>query len=262
MKTIEYVHIHNSIELIRHKDKILALFASCFQKELNPDLWDWAYIKNPLGSAIVNLAFIDNQLVGHYAFIPLKTTKYNVLLSMTTMVDASARKYNIFLELAEKSYSFAKELGFDVIIGFPNAKSAIIHEKLLGWSLKQTFIAQCNIKTLQQNLSFKTIVNKSSCFLDILHHDFLHWRLSKPNMEYIQNNQNIFKNLNQNEIDILTLRDENIFNLKIDKKINFITQSCQFEKYKIFSYPFAYKSLDNEKKVYNFYIELLMSDVF
>lgn len=256
---IYFKHISENTELLKHKEDIAQLFYVCFHRKLNFALWEWAYIKNPINNPLVNLALIDNQVVGHYAFIPIATTNFKILLSMTTMVHPSARKYNLFIDLAEKSYEFARQHSYDFIIGFPNKKSAIIHEHLLNWNLTQTFVAQCDFELLASNYSHIPDIKNFESSLDLENTDFINWRLKKPNIKYIYQNENIYKSF-ENNTDILSLRNKIPFLQKNDK-VNFLTQSNIFKEFHIFDYPFAYKSLQSKTKL-NFYAELLVSDIF
>lgn len=256
---VVFVHLSKSEDLLIFQKEILDLFYQCFQFHLDEKLWEWAYLNNPLGSPIVNLAFIDNTLVGHYAFIPIPITHSSVLLSMTTMVKQSARKYNVFFDLAQKSYNFAKKNHFDFIVGFPNKKSAPVHEKLLDWKLFPSFVAQCDFENFLKNTPITP--SHDLHMLDLNNTAFVNWRISKPNISYAQNGKNIYKFFDD-QIDLLTLRG-NYHSLDFDKQrhINFIVQSEKLERYKIFDYPFAIKNL-RSTSIPDFYLELLMSDVF
>lgn len=254
---ITFEHINTKSQLIAYKQNIASLFSVCFSKTLDYDLWEWLYLKNPVGSPLINLAFWNNELVGHYAFIPIKTNQYKTLLSITTMVSKTVRKYGVFYDLALKSYDFAQQAGYDLIIGFPNANAAPVHEKLLEWKLEKTFVIQ--IKDSYQNIS----ENHQQIMLDLDNKDFLQWRLSKPNTHYFQENGNIFKTF-QNGIDLVYLNTPKI-EISENKSIDFcniLTQNKSLEQYKIFDYPFAYKILNPQIKNIFFKIDLLMSDIF
>ncbi|WP_027327683.1 GNAT family N-acetyltransferase [Helicobacter pametensis] len=260
MKKIEILHIDTSSELINFQQEIFQLFFQCFGFKFKSSLWEWAYLKNPLGNALVNLAFLNQELVGHYAFIPIKTTKYKVLLSITTMVAPHARKNNTFFDLAIQSYHYAQSKGFDIIIGFPNLKSAIIHEKILDWHIKQTYIAQCSADIINDYSQEIFSTEDQTCKLKI-DNEFLKWRLSKPNTFYKKDQLNIYKYFQTREIDLLTIRSKLSLSPFRNNQINFLTQSPIFSQYKKFDYPFAYKNLqDNSNK--KFHLELLMSDIF
>lgn len=258
-QNITFLHLSNNKDLINFREEISLLFYQCFQHHLDEKLWEWGYLNNPLGDSIVNLAFLNNNLVGHYAFIPIATTYYSTLLSMTTMVHQSARKYNIFFDLAQKSYEFARKKNFDFIVGFPNKKSALVHEKLLNWKILPSFVAQCDFQEFVQNSP--KISKHNSCMLDIENINFINWRISKPKMIYLRRGDNFYKNFNDC-FDILTHREcYELLGFKNKTRVNFITQSKKLEKYKIFDYPFAIKNLQSSL-IPNFHIELLISDIF
>lgn len=256
---INYLHISQKKELLPFQQKIAHLFCSCFERKFDSKLWEWLYLNNPFGDPLISLAFMDGVLVGHYAFIPIATTQHRTLLSVTTAVLKAARKHNIFFDLAKRAYQFAKQMHYDFIVGFPNKKSAQVHEKLLDWTIYPTFVSQCYFKDFKK-LSFPTTKDKS-CSLDLSNSNFLNWRTSKPNATYHHKGQNFYK-FYGDDIDILTLRnDYQLLDFKSNFRINFLTMSKDLEKYKCFDYPFAVKNLHSSKTP-NFYPELLMSDVF
>lgn len=257
---ITFKHIANHDELITYQDDIMQLFQECFLYSFDEKIWKWAYIDNPMGNPIINLAFMNKKLVGHYAFIPIATTNYRTLLSLTTMVDPLARKYNVFFDLAKRAYDFAKENYYDFIIGFPNKKSALIHEKILNWEILQTFVAQCDLNNLSNTFQISNPLQQS-CMLDLFCNDFINWRISKPNITYHKKKNTIYKYYGGN-IDLLTQRENDGYpNLFAECKLNFITSDSSLEYSKIFDYPFAIKGL-RSKNIPNFYPELLMSDIF
>ena len=132
----------------------------------------------------------------------------------------------------------------------------------MGWYLKKTYVAQCDAEIFT-NYSKKNHYPKDHlCMLDIDDQDYIDWRLSKPNTQYLKSNNQIYKIFNQNELDLLTMRDETLPSMASTKKINFLTQSLDLCKFKKFDYPFAYKVLDKKCIQKDFHIELLMSDVF
>lgn len=256
---LTFLHIQDKKILQQYQINISQLFHLSFNRTLDLDLWKWIYIDNPIANPLVNFAFVSNQLVGHYALIPIPTTKYKVLLSVTTMVDPCARKYNTFVNLAEKSYLYAKQQNYDLLIGFPNQKSAILHEKLLGWKIHKTFIAQSNFQTFKQTYQ---LVDKTSDFsLDISNKSYLTWRFKKPRTKYFQQGQNIYKTF-QDSIDILTFRDPSL-ELPQNTKVNFLSnlRDCNKDIKLLFEYPFAYKIL-NPNINPSVKPELLMSDIF
>lgn len=144
---ILFRQIDDKKELLHHFTDIAELFKRCFYRELSFDLWKWAYLDNPLDTPIVNLAFLDNKLIGHFALMPLATTKYKTLLAITAMVTKESRHFGVFFSLVSQSYTSAINKGYDLIIAFPNKNSAPIYRGFFKWSFYNTFIAQ--IKGMQ-----------------------------------------------------------------------------------------------------------------
>jgi 3-hydroxybutyryl-CoA dehydratase len=126
-------------DLLEYKAAIMKLFFDCFDKEMNEDLWEWAYKDNPNGDPIVSLYFDGDQLIGHYAVIPmmfeLGDGNINGLLSMTTMVQKAYRKYGVFVDQASDVYEEGRRLVYKFVCGFPNKNSAPGFKRRLGWTL-------------------------------------------------------------------------------------------------------------------------------
>ena len=194
------IAVNDTPTLLQHRDAILELFGLCFNGEMNPDLWDWAYQKNPCGDAYVHLAYNDDELVGHYAMIPQfycnKSQRVTIALSMTTMVHPGHRRAGLFQILAEACYEQASQNGLFAVLGFPNSKSTPGFKKRLQW--------QCNddyqiIKTENHKQDDAEQLHEISLdefceryqahekyfMLDLNQKDLLAWRLSKPDTDYL-----------------------------------------------------------------------------
>lgn len=118
--------------------KILGLFKTVFDREMCLDFWNWRFIKNPFGQGIIKLLFDKNNLIGHYAVVPVHVKVGDDVviagLSMTTMTHPEYRKQGIFSFLAGKVYRQAKVKGFSFIYGFPNENSYHGFIENLGWN--------------------------------------------------------------------------------------------------------------------------------
>ena len=103
---LEYKLINTPEALMFYKNEIFILFQHCFEREIQLDLWEWQYLKNPIGNALVSLCFDGNLLVGHYAAIQLPIIVHDqrakALLSVGSMVHNSYRKYGIFIHQGEQ----------------------------------------------------------------------------------------------------------------------------------------------------------------
>jgi len=258
----EKILITNKNELLKYEKEIAALFYKCFNKNLDIDLWKWAYLDGVCGDPIVSLFFHNNYLVGHYAIIPMKLVyddnKILAALSMTTMVDASYRRHGIFIEQANIVFEKAKSAGFSLVYGFPNSKSAPGFKKRLGW----TFGAKnCVIKVQGKDLINKTNSLGNKISFDIQDDLFLGWRLSKPNEIYIKSGGLILKQY-RDEFDVV-YHQNNFKNIDHEKCYNLLSENvddCNDKK--SYDYVFGYKFFDNSIKNPCFKVDLIMSDVF
>ncbi len=263
--TFTKIMIKDKSELLKYKEQIFKLFEHSFDDTIDEKLWNWAYMKNPNGNPIVSLYFDKDKLVGHYAVIPIKLLdenqkNINGVLSMTTMVDRSYRKYGIFITQANEVYEESKELGYKFVFGFPNKKSAPGFKKRLDWILEENlYVAKLNrnelISLTSQNSSGKISFNN----LDINNFE---WRLNKPNQTYTQNKTNILKKFD-NELDIVfdsgdysSLDSDEEYNILLDRDLD------KFIDKKEFDYIFGYRLFDETLKTIDFKKDLILSDVF
>lgn len=266
---LKFSLIDDSKLLMPHKYSILQLFRSCFGKELDSVLWDWAYCKNPMGSPIVSLCHVDNKLVGHYAVIPvhlmLKGELLPACLSMTTMVDVSFRKYGLFAEQAQQVYARARTSGFRVVFGFPNIKSTPGFRKRLGWVFgPPDYVARVTMDQLAGSSDFRAFLSDSSLVrLAIDDNAFMQWRLSKPMQSYRSCSSLIFKDFGLQE-DIVAM--DNLPSARYDntRQYNILLDAAvtDLKMMEIFPYQFGYKALEERYGNLKFKKDMLMSDVF
>ncbi len=256
--------INDKKELLKYKEQILALFKYSFGKQLNEEIWKWAYIDNPNGSPIVSLYFDKDKLVGHYAVIPVKfifnQKNINAVLSMTTMVDIAYRRSGVFIGQANDVYQRASQLGYKFVFGFPNTNSAPGFRKKLNWVLeKNLYVATFSYDELQ-------LIEKKNysdaIYFNIYDKENLEWRLSKPNQEYFKKSNNILKKF-ENKFDIVFYGDD--FST-LDKYKNYnLLLDYNFDKHlskKQFDYVFGYRFFDASLEDIKFKKDLIMSDVF
>jgi len=256
------VLINNKDELLNYKEQIFELFEKSFGKMIDDKLWEWAYIDNPNGNPIVSLYFDNDKLIGHYAVIPMtfryKEKSIKGLLSMTTMVEKSYRKYGVFVEQASEVYELAKELGYKFVCGFPNKKSAPGFKKRLNWTLQEDFfVAQL---TYDELLKLKKRGWENSIFFDIYEKENFDWRLNKPGQKYFMKGKNILKKYDSLFDIVFHCYDFSM--LDKDKKYNLLTNEQNYIEKKQFDYVFGYKIFDSSLKDAEFKVDLLISDVF
>ena len=116
---------------------ISGLFDIVFGRKINLGLWKWRYLKNPYGRAIIRVMFDEEQMVGHYAVIPVplcvKGKVYRAAFSMTTMTHPDYRGKGIFTSLASDVYDLCSKDGISLVFGFPNKNSYHGFVNKLGW---------------------------------------------------------------------------------------------------------------------------------
>ena len=85
------------------------------------------YLENPLGRVISFNAFYGDELVAHYACIPYAMNiggrKSVGLFDMATVTHPEHRGKGLFKRLAKITYEYAKEQGFEFVLGVANANS-------------------------------------------------------------------------------------------------------------------------------------------
>lgn len=202
MSSVYRVHsIHDTQELITHREHILKLFLLSFGKPFDSALWTWAYCDNPCGPAYVHLAYVGEELVAHYAMIPLRHIgaghRIVAALSMTTMVHPSHRKSGLFRRLAEATYDQAAADGVSAVVGFPNSNSIPGFRKRLNWKINEELgIVSLPVDSQATDsppaIELITMADFCSAFrppakaivLDLSDQAILDWRLRKPGAQY------------------------------------------------------------------------------
>jgi len=175
--------------LLQHRDSIERLFFASFGQRTLGDVWDWAYQRNPNGEPIVTLCYENDELVGHYAIVPMPLSnaesRKNSYISMTTMVAESHRKFGLFTQLAQANYAIAKDLGADFVFGFPNAQSAPGFKKRLNWQISESdYVATVDKPALLALAATGKLDKAGRLGLDLAQPTLRAWRLSRPGAAY------------------------------------------------------------------------------
>lgn len=111
-------------------EKLAALFRAVWPKaaSLDEPYLRWLYRENPRGPAISVNAWSAEEIVGHYAVIPIGAVRagkpVTAALSLNTAVHPSQRGKGLFTVLANETYAVAKRKGVDHVVGVANANSA------------------------------------------------------------------------------------------------------------------------------------------
>jgi len=249
-------------ELLLYKQDIIELFEICFNAALDINLWNWAYIDNVCGNPVVSLVYHGNRLVGHYAIVPIRLQYGGKIiqsgLSMTTMVDAAYRRHGLFIQQANEVYDKAKELGYLLVYGFPNLKSAPGFKKRLNWIVNDE---SCVVKIKGEYIKNKEKNMDNKICFNCRDEQLLEWRLSKPGQKYIRKGNLILKKFKKN-YDIV-FHQNDFQGIKHDSYYNmFVEDKKKCKQYKSFDYAFGYKIINENLADADFKIDLIMSDVF
>ena len=161
-------------------------FKKCYKrnKHLTYDYLKWLYSSNPEGNAIGFDAFFNDQIVAHYACIPVKycinENETKGLLSLNTATHPNHQRKGLFLKLAKKTYDFALENNFKFIIGVANSQSSHGFLKRLDFELVKPLDVKLGIGF--PNTSQK---KTDECkFYRIWDRDSFYWRKSNPGKGY------------------------------------------------------------------------------
>ena len=169
----------------------ISLFSKCFPdaKHYTLDYLKWLYCENPCGTVLGYDAIEDEQLVAHYACIPVKLqlnqNNEKGLLSLNTATLPSFQGKGLFTKLAKLTYDDATKANFSCVYGVANANSTPGFLKKLGFQLVTPLDAKVgignynlNIKILENAVQFRRIWTSTS----------LEWRAKNPvnPIEYIR----------------------------------------------------------------------------
>ncbi len=142
---------------------------------------DWQYNQNPAGKAVGYNAYYEDLLVAHYVTIPIRAMVFgretSGVLSINTRTDAAHQGQGLFTRLAELTYTCAKELGYEFVVGVANQNSVYGFTKKLGFQhvgLLETRLTMSPPGHSAKELEFSTIWNDAS----------VAWRLNNPSKSY------------------------------------------------------------------------------
>jgi hypothetical protein len=155
---------------------------------LSPDYLRWQYLENPLGKVFGFNATYNNQLVAHYATIPVRAVIHgntaNGLLSVNTATHPLHTGKGLFIKLASMTYELGSGQGYSYVVGVANKNS------INGFINKLGFQFLGRLQTRFTTSTIHYFERKTSLdFLPINDSLNLAWRLSKPNSDYYNLNK-------------------------------------------------------------------------
>jgi len=119
------------------RDAITGLFREAFGRRMARREWEWRFLRKPAGRGLIELAWDDTKLAGHYAVSPVRLRVRGkdvpAALSGTTMTHVWYRGLGLFPLLARRTYARARQAGHVLVMGFPNRYSHRGLVRDLGW---------------------------------------------------------------------------------------------------------------------------------
>lgn len=119
----------------------------------NAGYLQWLYCDNPAGQVVGYNAWEGDQLIGHYACIPVQLRLEDQaclgLLALHTAMHPDYRNAGVIYSLAKKTFKLASEQGYACIYAVANAASTPIFVKALGFQLVSQLTAAVGLSGLR-----------------------------------------------------------------------------------------------------------------
>lgn len=151
------------------------------------------YLKNPMGPVVSFNAFYEDELVAHYACVPYKMIINGRvvlgLFDMATVTHPNHRGKGLFKKLAQTTYDYAKQNGFEFVLGVANANSFPGYMKYFPF----TFVGQLEVKAGVGTGAINNIQKGFRVFWDV---DSFNWRLKNCRANYFQNGNTLLGRYN------------------------------------------------------------------
>ena len=151
------------------------------------------YLNNPMGKVISFNAFFGEELVAHYACIPYKMEiagrVVTGLFDMATVTHPDHRGKGLFKKLAKVTYDYAKEQGYEFVLGVANANSFPGYMKYFSF----TFVGQLEVK---MGLGTKLMCDGEKTFKVYWDKESFNWRLNTCKANYSRKNNSIIGRFN------------------------------------------------------------------
>ncbi len=181
--------------------EILKLLQLVFPKssKFSMEYLKWQYVENPVGIIVGFNAYYENVLAAHYAAMPIymniKGRKIKGLLSLNTATHPEHRGRKLFSILANETYQYAANNGFEFVIGVANANSTHGFLKNLGFHLVSPLTVKVGVGKirLRGNYDFSRYWDQ----------DLLKWRMKNPSACYYQEGNFFFSRRSWGAKDIL-----------------------------------------------------------
>ena len=151
----------------------------------------WQYADNPDGNIVGFNAYDGETLAAHYVTQPMQArvrgVKMKGLLSLNTATHPEHQGKGLFVKLANQTYSYAAEQGYDFVIGVANQNSVHGFTKKMGFQL----VGQLHALLGMGALPYSSNLSSFSYYKD-WSPEALAWRLRNPCNQYgVSNDRNV-----------------------------------------------------------------------
>lgn len=151
------------------------------------------YLNNPMGKVISFNAFYGEELIAHYACIPYKMEidgrAVLGLFDMATVTHPNHRGKGLFKKLAQTTYDYAKNNGYEFVLGVANANSFPGYMKYFPF----TFVGQLDVKI---GMGTNIIAESDKSFKVYWNRDSFNWRLNTCRANYSRKGKSILGQYN------------------------------------------------------------------
>lgn len=196
----------NKVTLVENLPKIIKLYKSCFNNDLDETSFIWRYIKNPIDELLFVVAKEGEKIIASYSASPClmisNGNTFKTAMSLNTMTHPNYRGKGLFVHLANTLYQYMSDNDYKMIWGFPNNISNRTFNRKLGWkTLYEVPTMKCDLKDKNIVDIDASVVNDPKFKLDYSdlqekslndvfvkkYESYLRWRYSdNPDNRYFQ----------------------------------------------------------------------------
>ncbi len=207
---------------------IRTLYSRCFNVDISILKIEKKYNTSSFGCRDIGFLAFDenNNPAAYYGVFPLivkyKETDILIAQSGDTMTDPKHQKKGLFVQLASKTYEYAKQMGIQFIFGFPNENSYPGFKNKLNWIFTgemQTF-ALINFTIPICEIAFRIT------FFESIYNQLVKITLRNLNIPLFPENILDFKSKEGYNI---VIKDDDFFNYKLNNKNNHLIEFKGFK---------------------------------
>ena len=157
--------------------KVLVLFKLVYPGEtkFTEEYLHWLYFQNPFGNVIGYNAYDDDEVIAHYAVIPIIDANGELcVLSLNTATSSEHTGKGLFTKLAKRTYQLVEKANYSKIIGIANQNS------IYGFVNKLDFtqLGHVNLSIIIRSMLHESLIKNFIVGIDSL------WKLKNPSVQY------------------------------------------------------------------------------